>query len=92
MRILFFIVAMFAIAWSGLAFLSATSAMHEIAAMVLGLIGVVSLIGAALLEAVNRLQPERPTEATHGRCEECDEVVRKGAKRCPHCGADQVKA
>jgi hypothetical protein len=92
MRTLLLIVAVLAIASSGLAFVSAKSAIHEIGAMVLGLNGLVCLIGAALLQAVNRLQPEQPTEATHGRCEECDEVVRKAAKRCPHCGAAQVKA
>lgn len=90
MRILFFIVAMFAIAWSGLAFLSATSAMHEIAAMVLGLIGVVSLIGAALLEAVNAMQPEKPTEQTHVRCPDCRELVLHDARKCKHCGCTLI--
>jgi uncharacterized paraquat-inducible protein A len=73
-------------------FRSAKSALQEIAALVLGSIGLVSQIGAAPLEAVGHLQPEKLTEATHSRCEECEEVVRRAAKRCPHCGAAQVKA
>ena len=90
MRILFFIIAMLAIAWSGLAFLSAKSALHEIAAMVLGLIGLVSLIGAALLEAVNSLRPEQPTEATHVKCPDCRELVLRDAHKCKHCGCSLV--
>lgn len=90
MRILFFIIAMLAIAWSGLAFLSARSALHEIAAMVLGLIGLVSLIGAALLEAVNRLRSEQPTEETHVKCPDCRELVLRDARKCKHCGCSLV--
>lgn len=36
---------------------------------------------------VGRIDADVPTEATHTRCAECRELVRRDAKKCRHCGA-----
>jgi hypothetical protein len=34
-----------------------------------------------------RIDTDAPTAATHARCPECKELVRRDAKKCRHCGA-----
>jgi hypothetical protein len=48
-----------------------------------------TLVGwvVALVWAITKESGEEPTEATHIRCPDCAELVRKEARVCKHCGA-----
>lgn len=97
MKTFFTVVGLFLYVSALFGCLGAKTSIHEIQSSITAVIGTIFLVGAALMESIQKfrawldqrimvISPRQPD--THILCPECREPASKLARKCPHCGCD----